>query len=332
MAGMAPISLQQFLNPVTGRAYAGARANFYEASTTTRIAVYSDYGLTQELPNPVKADAYGRFPAIFLDEEIEFYRLRLTSATGSVLPLGDGGSFDLPILPIIGPASGGEGEVTIGSSDLDVGDVIWSPKSGTRSGFVRMNGRTIGSAASGATERANADTQDLYIFYWGEYSNTIAPVTGGRGASATADFEANKPIQLLNGRDAGLFGMSGMGNSSTGALSSLTFAQGDGTTPGSILGAPTVTITQANLPAITLTTTIAAGQGAHSHTKSGSQASRITGATGASGDSAGWTSSGSSNTDQQTLPEMTGTTPLGGGGAAIDKMPRVILGTFYQKL
>lgn len=70
------------------------------------------------------------------------------------------------------------------------------------SGWVRLNGGTIGSASSGATERANADTQALFELLWGEYANTelaIQDNTGAastRGASATADFAANKRLPL----------------------------------------------------------------------------------------------------------------------------------------
>jgi len=62
--------------------------------------------------------------------------------------------------------------------------------------WILMNDGTIGSATSGATTRANADTQPLYTLIWNTVSNTFAPVTGGRGASAAADFTANKPIAL----------------------------------------------------------------------------------------------------------------------------------------
>lgn len=70
------------------------------------------------------------------------------------------------------------------------------------SGWVRLNGGTIGSASSGATERANADTQTLFTLLWGEYANTelaIQDSTGAasvRGASASADFAANKRLPL----------------------------------------------------------------------------------------------------------------------------------------
>jgi hypothetical protein len=63
-------------------------------------------------------------------------------------------------------------------------------------GWVYANDGTIGTAASGATSRANADTWPLYNTLWANVSQAFAPVTGGRGISAIADFAANKPIQL----------------------------------------------------------------------------------------------------------------------------------------
>ncbi len=63
-------------------------------------------------------------------------------------------------------------------------------------GWIVMNDGTIGSASSGATNRANADCSTLYTQIWNGVSNTYAPVSSGRGASAAADFAANKTIQL----------------------------------------------------------------------------------------------------------------------------------------
>ena len=76
-------------------------------------------------------------------------------------------------------------------------------------GWVLATGGTIGNASSGATARANSDTQNLFILLWNAISNTYAAVSGGRGASAAADFAANKTITLpdLRGRvSAGLNG------------------------------------------------------------------------------------------------------------------------------
>jgi microcystin-dependent protein len=63
-------------------------------------------------------------------------------------------------------------------------------------GWVFCNDGTIGDAASGATNRANADTMALFEMLWNGVSNTYAPVSGGRGANAAADFAANKTITL----------------------------------------------------------------------------------------------------------------------------------------
>lgn len=73
-------------------------------------------------------------------------------------------------------------------------------------GWVKENGGTIGNAASGGTTRANADTEDLFTLLWGQFSNTILPIQDSagaastRGASAAADFAANKRMPLFDSR------------------------------------------------------------------------------------------------------------------------------------
>lgn len=81
-------------------------------------------------------------------------------------------------------------------SGFSTGDIKATIKTTADAGWVMCNDGTIGSASSGATTRANADTSALYTLLWNNVSNTYAPVTGGRGASAAADFAANKPIAL----------------------------------------------------------------------------------------------------------------------------------------
>jgi len=76
------------------------------------------------------------------------------------------------------------------------GDIRTSLNAFSPFGWVPANDGTIGSNSSGATTRANADTWPLYSLLWNAVSNTYAPVAGGRGASAYADFTANKTIQL----------------------------------------------------------------------------------------------------------------------------------------
>ena len=59
-----------------------------------------------------------------------------------------------------------------------------------------MDDGTIGDATSGASNRANADTQALYLLLWANISNTWCAVSGGRGATALADFNAHKTMRL----------------------------------------------------------------------------------------------------------------------------------------
>lgn len=67
-------------------------------------------------------------------------------------------------------------------------------------GYLLMDDKTIGSPNSGATSNggvgANANTFPLFNLLWTNVSNAFAPVSGGRGASAVADFTANKTLTL----------------------------------------------------------------------------------------------------------------------------------------
>jgi hypothetical protein len=335
MPGLAPISLQQFISPTTGRPYAGARAAFYEAASNVPITVYQDYGLGTPHSNPVIADAYGRFPPIFIDEDVGFYRLRITTSAGVVLPLGEDGHFDIDVLPVIGPTAGdggGGSETPVDqNSVLQTGDVIWTPAKTTRAGFVRLNGRTVGSASSGASERANSDCEDIYAFLYNNFSNSICPVTGGRGSNAAADWAANKPIATIDMRGRAPFGLADMGSSTSNRLSGITFALGDATTGGSSGGASTVTIAQTNLPNVNLTAQSSGS--AHFHfLRNVAIESNFARGTGPSGPDL----LRSLSPDDEVRTESDGahphTVPLGGSGTALNKMPPFVLGTWLMRL
>ncbi len=76
------------------------------------------------------------------------------------------------------------------------GDIRATLRSSADAGWVMLNDGTIGAAGSGASARANNDTEDLFTLIWNTISNAWAPVGGGRGASAAADFAAGKTIGL----------------------------------------------------------------------------------------------------------------------------------------
>lgn len=114
------------------------------------------------------------------------------------------------------------------------------------SGYVLASGRTIGSASSGATERANADTQTLFELLWNSMADAQAAVSSGRGASATADFTANKTITLPDMRGRVVAGKDNMGGTTASRLTS-TYSM-NGTTLGTAGGAESHTLTTAQMP------------------------------------------------------------------------------------
>lgn len=88
------------------------------------------------------------------------------------------------------------------------GDVKLTMRNTAIPGWIMCNDGTIGKAGSAATTRANDDCEALYTLLWNGVSNTYAAVTGGRGASAAADWSAGKPIALTKmlGRALGIAG------------------------------------------------------------------------------------------------------------------------------
>lgn len=133
-------------------------------------------------------------------------------------------------------------------------------------GWIFANGLTIGNASSGATGRANADTEDLFTLLWNTFANAQLAVSGGRGASAAADYAANKTIALPDLRGRGLFGSDTMGTSAASRLTSGGSGV-DGATLGATGGSQTHTLTTSEMPAHTHTgTTSTAGAHTHSYT------------------------------------------------------------------
>lgn len=130
--------------------------------------------------------------------------------------------------------------------------------------WVLADGKTIGSATSGGTERANTDTLDLYTLLWNAYSNTelIIEDSAGtpttRGASASNDFAANKRLPLPDCRGRVRAGKDNMGGTTA---SRITVAGGlfDATVQGASGGAQNYALSTAELAAH------AHGPGVHTH-------------------------------------------------------------------
>lgn len=238
---------------VNGKAYVGAIATFYVGGTTSPLIVYQDNGLATPWGSSVTAAADGIFPGVFLPEGE--YSFRVTTATGVQISAGG----PIEAVPTITVSSGGG---TVDPTTIfQTGDAIFLEYAGTRTGWVRDNGRTIGNALSGATERANADCVNLYAWYWNNFADSICPVSGGRGGSASADFAAGKPIQVLDKRGRMALGLDDMGNSAANRVQAsttvTTTAASTACTVASTTGlAIGMYIVSANIPAGTFVTSI----------------------------------------------------------------------------
>ena len=228
---------------LTGKVMPGCKLSIIQAGTvSTPQNAYQDSGLSILAPNPLLCDASGRIPQFFLADGL--IKLRLTNSTGTQVFVGDN-------LLVVGPSGGGGGGggTVDPTTILSTGDFKLNYGTGILSGFVRANGRTIGSATSGATERANSDCQALFQYLWGTDPNLI--VSGGRGVSAAADWAANKTLTLPDARGTALAGLDDMGNSGRGFFAGTTFIFGNGNLLGSLLGTARRTLALANLPAYT---------------------------------------------------------------------------------
>lgn len=254
-ATLCPLSLTPILDP-QGRPYSGAHVEIFDAGTLTPRAAYQNSGLGALHTRPIVASSGGRIPTIWIDGETS-YRVRLVTASGSLIEDIDGITAD-----VSGGGGGGGGG---GTSPFVTGDVIWSYRTGIRTGMVRCNGRTVGSASSGAVERANADCEDLFVHLW--TNDTTLVVSGGRGSTASADWSANKTIALPDLRSRTPFGIDTMGASAAGRLTGATFGTGDAISLGASGGAGAETLLTAQIPGHSHTGNTATN-GAHTHTGS----------------------------------------------------------------
>jgi hypothetical protein len=233
----------------------GALAYFFVGTTSTPKTVYQNAAESTAYEETVEADGNGRWPAVFIP--FGTYSITIKTAGGTTL-------FQVSGVPNPEPTDPGEG--VDANSIFQTGDFLIVGKNGTRAGFVRCNGRTIGNAASGGTERANADTVALFTYIYDNYANGQAAVSSGRGASAAADYAANKTITLPNYQGAALVGFDDMGASAGSFFGSAPVVTGSGILAGSVLGASTHTILEGQLPTHAHSVSITSGGGsAHTH-------------------------------------------------------------------
>jgi hypothetical protein len=215
-----------------GNIAAGAKVYFTKDNTTTPLTVYRDSARSNAYTtHPVVANSNGIFPPIYLPYQT--YRVRVETSEGvEIFDAGD----------IANPAPYEEaGGITVTESQIfQTGDPIWRMRSDPIEGWIRLNGRTIGAPGSGATERANDDCYDLYVYAWDHWPDNVAPVTSGRGASASADWLAGKVIQPRK-----MNGMAAIGNDDGGTGTATNVIQ-VATTCIATNGSPVIVVTSAD--------------------------------------------------------------------------------------
>lgn len=199
----------------SGRPYLDLKANFFAGGTTTPLVSYSNPGLTQAHPQPVVADANGRFPRVYLPDGL--YAEQILGTNGIELWYDDGLGVAIPVVDPVDPTPAPDPTAV-----FQTGDTKWRPDSAILPGFVRMNGNRIGNASSGASERASPDTLNLFTYIYNNFADDIASVSGGRGTSgAAADFALGKTIAIPSMQGALPGGLDTMGSSAAGRIQTI---------------------------------------------------------------------------------------------------------------
>lgn len=132
---------------------------------------------------------------------------------------------------------------------LPSGTILDYAGSTAPSGFLLADGKTIGDASSGTGDpvRSSSATQTLYELLWNSMADAQATVSGGRGGSATSDYNAHKTITLPDLRGRTTAALDNLGGTAANRITS-GGAGFVGTTLGLAGGSQSVTLTSAQMP------------------------------------------------------------------------------------
>jgi microcystin-dependent protein len=323
--GTLTVALQQNVD-VNGRPLSGCKLFIYVAGTiATPQSIFTDASLTTLLPNPLTCDTTGRIPMFYLGTPA--VHVRLTDAGGVQI-------YDYPSMIVLGAPStggGGGGGPVDPTTIFSTGDIKFRSSLETLTGWVVLNGTTVGSAFSGASQRANADTLNLYSYLWANCADNHCPVATGRGGTAAADFNANKAIGLPDFRGRTPVGLDSMGAAPANRLVAANITSGGGdtiNTPNATGGEGMHTLLLAEMPIHNHTATSVVTDPGHTHTTDAVR--QIAGAL-ATGGAAGSLAGATINSATTGVTVAT-TIANAGSGAAHNNMPPLMLGSWFMKL
>jgi microcystin-dependent protein len=204
------------------------------------------------------------------------------------------------------------GQPTIGGVSVDLVGL------GVEGALIEGVGIITGTTITSVTSNTISITPNAV---GGTAGETLRILPFGQGDGATTFNIPNRRGVVLAGRD-------NMGGVTQG---NITIAGGNfpATELGASGGSQNETITQAQLPNVTLTTAIASGQGSHAHTVNTSNGLGNNQQVEAPGNAAG---GNLTPTSTVTLPAMTGTTPLGGSGSTIPTVQPTAVTNYIIKI
>jgi hypothetical protein len=246
MSGTIPLSLTQQLDEF-GQPLNGGKLYIIQAGTvSTPQDSFQDPALSIKLPNPITMDAAGRLPQFFIADAANgasgFIKIRMTDSAGIVQREADQ-------IQVVGPSggSGGGGTPVDQNALIQYGNIVARYGVGLFTGYVRLNGNSIGNVTSGSSERSNADTQNLWIYLYGVDASLT--VSGGRTGNALNDYNASKQLSLPDWRGYALGALDGMGAAAlAGRLTSSYFGAANPDALGAVGGGENFTLAVAQLP------------------------------------------------------------------------------------
>jgi microcystin-dependent protein len=205
------------------------------------------------------------FLGLAIGTDVQAYDVDIPTVSASQVEMEAGTEAALRSMSPLRVAQAISALVPPAASGIPVGSTFDYIGATAPTGYVLLSGLTIGNGSSGGTGRANSDTEDLFTLLWNSMADAQAAVSSGRGASAAADFAANKTITLPDARGRVIAGKDDMGGSTASRITNAG-AGIVGTTLGIAGGSQTHTLVTGELAS-------------HSHGQSVQTGSATTGAT-----------------------------------------------------
>ena len=225
MAGTINLAMTQQFD-MDGNPLSGGKLYFFAAGTTTPQNAFQDVLLTIPHPNPIILDASGRVPMFYLaDGNI---KIRLADENDVTMIAADQ-------LLVVGPSVPASSipPPPDASAQFSTGDIKARYGTGTLTGWVRCNGRSISKSGAGGTESASDDNQDLFEYLWSFANITLNTAKGG---TANGDWLAGRQLNLPDLRGRTIAGLDDMGASGATRLTAAFFGVGASNASGNANG------------------------------------------------------------------------------------------------